>query len=408
MLANELPRPTERARVVVTSDIGGTDPDDFQSMVHLLLYADVLDIEGLVSSPYGRGRASDIHAVVDAYEADLPQLRRHARYPEVEALRAIIAQGALELPPDCGVAEPTGGSELIVRRARARDDRLLDVLAWGGLEDVAQALHDAPDIADRIRVHWIGGPNKTMGVDAYHYIERHHRGIRFIESNSTYRGFFLGGIGSLAPERFVAEHAEGRGALGAFFARRLPRAKMGDTPTVTWLLAGSRQPDADSWGGRFVRLWGGRHSVLRHPASAARDVVETYGVVELLVPAPADLPSGHVTDLMVDGRTQGPFAPAVPVDGMLRFRFAPRDAREMVYVLRSTHPGLDGMTGSFVSAPPPEQRWRRPSPAHAEWWCDDQAAEFAEHGQPGARTLSPWRDAAMADFADRLDRCLPG
>jgi len=30
--------------------------DDFQSMVHLLLYADTLEIEGLVSSPYGPGR----------------------------------------------------------------------------------------------------------------------------------------------------------------------------------------------------------------------------------------------------------------------------------------------------------------------------------------------------------------
>ena len=37
----------QRPRVLVSTDIGGTDPDDFQSMVHLLLYADVLDLEGL-------------------------------------------------------------------------------------------------------------------------------------------------------------------------------------------------------------------------------------------------------------------------------------------------------------------------------------------------------------------------
>ena len=29
-----------RYRVLVSTDIGGTDPDDFQSMVHLLVYAD--------------------------------------------------------------------------------------------------------------------------------------------------------------------------------------------------------------------------------------------------------------------------------------------------------------------------------------------------------------------------------
>jgi hypothetical protein len=42
--------------VIVSTDIGGTDPDDFQSMVHLLVYADTFDIEGLLSSPYGPGR----------------------------------------------------------------------------------------------------------------------------------------------------------------------------------------------------------------------------------------------------------------------------------------------------------------------------------------------------------------
>ena len=41
---------------IVSTDIGGTDPDDFQSMVHFLVYADMFDVEGLVSSPYGPGR----------------------------------------------------------------------------------------------------------------------------------------------------------------------------------------------------------------------------------------------------------------------------------------------------------------------------------------------------------------
>ncbi len=27
-------------RVIISTDIGGTDPDDFQSMVHLLVYSD--------------------------------------------------------------------------------------------------------------------------------------------------------------------------------------------------------------------------------------------------------------------------------------------------------------------------------------------------------------------------------
>ncbi|MCM1163646.1 MAG: hypothetical protein NC339_05295 [Muribaculaceae bacterium] len=34
------------------------------------------------------------------------------------------------------------------------------------LEDVAQTLHDEPAIADRIRVYWIGGPNKRCALKA--------------------------------------------------------------------------------------------------------------------------------------------------------------------------------------------------------------------------------------------------
>src|SRR4051812_535981 len=48
--------PIARPRVIVSSDIGGTDFDDFQSFVHLLVYADRVDLEGMVASPYGPAR----------------------------------------------------------------------------------------------------------------------------------------------------------------------------------------------------------------------------------------------------------------------------------------------------------------------------------------------------------------
>ena len=65
----------QRHRVLVSTDIGGTDPDDFQSMVHLLLYADVFDLEGLISSPFGPGRKEHILEVITEYEKDFENLR---------------------------------------------------------------------------------------------------------------------------------------------------------------------------------------------------------------------------------------------------------------------------------------------------------------------------------------------
>ena len=79
----------DRPRVIVSSDIGGTDPDDYQSMAHLFVYADALDLEGLIASPYGPGRKRHVLEVIDAYEQDYANLRTHAAlYPAPSHLRA--------------------------------------------------------------------------------------------------------------------------------------------------------------------------------------------------------------------------------------------------------------------------------------------------------------------------------
>ena len=108
-----------RHRVIISSDIGGTDPDDFQSMVHLLVYADTLDIEGLISSPYGPGRKKHILEVIGFYEQDYPNLKTYSdKYPTPDSLRAITKQGALETPGPVGVGASTEGSNWIIACAR--------------------------------------------------------------------------------------------------------------------------------------------------------------------------------------------------------------------------------------------------------------------------------------------------
>src|SRR5215471_3744806 len=90
------PKTKDLPRIIVSTDIGGTDYDDFQSMVHLLVYADRFEIEGLISSPYGGGRKSQILKVIDAYERDYPNLSSYSdRYPTAKKLRSITKQGAL-------------------------------------------------------------------------------------------------------------------------------------------------------------------------------------------------------------------------------------------------------------------------------------------------------------------------
>jgi hypothetical protein len=181
-------------RVIVSTDIGGTDPDDFQSMVHLFLYADSLEIEGLISSPFGPGRKKHILQIIDQYEKDYPSLKTYSvKYPAPDSLRSITKQGAIDVAGYAGFNKPTEGSEWIIKCARKEDSRPLYILVWGGIEDLAQALHDAPDILPKLRLYYIGGPNKKWTPDAYQYIADNFPELWMIESNATYRGWFTGG-----------------------------------------------------------------------------------------------------------------------------------------------------------------------------------------------------------------------
>lgn len=395
-----------RPRVLVSSDIGGTDPDDFQSMVHLLLCADALEIEGIVSSPYGPGRREHILQVIACYERDYAALRSHAAaYPAPAELRGVAKQGALASPGFAGVGAPTEGSEWIVRCARRPDPRPLHVLVWGGIEDLAQALHDAPEILPKLRVYFIGGPNKMWSVDAYDYLEREHPALWIIEANSTYRGWFTGGnqSGDWGNTAFVAAHIAGRGALGDYFATHLRGTiKMGDSPSVGWLLHGvPADPTQPGWGGRFVRIWEGRKTVFNRLTTAA-DEVEAFGTVEWALPLPAGLPRPPSVRILFDNRISvaGDIAGAI-----VRFRFSPRDAKLWPYVIQSDVAALDGQSGAFTATLPPAAKTAQASVRRPNWWTDDPAPAAREGVHAGAKHVNRWREEFLRDFAVRLARC---
>lgn len=395
-----------RHRVVVSTDIGGTDPDDFQSMVHLLLYADDLDIEGLVSSPFGPGRKKHILEVIDNYERDYPNLRTHSgRYPTPDALRAITKEGGIDPAGYAGVGESTEGSEWIVRCARRDDPRRLHLLVWGGIEDLAQALHDAPDILPKLRVYYIGGPNKKWGPSAYHYIAAHHPRLWIIEANSTYRGWFVGGnqAGEWGNTGFVAAHIAGNGALGDFFAEHLGGTiKMGDSPSVGWLLRGTPEaPYLPGWGGRFVRAWERPHAVFGR-LTTEEDRIEHFGVLELALPLRAPVRSGAEARMLIENQElPGHFAP----DATVRFRFSPKEAKVYRYTLRSNVAALDGLSGALTSIQPDPSAALRPGERWPNWWTDDPAPHAADGPHQGAKTVNQWREDILRDFAMRMHRC---
>lgn len=253
----------EMPRVIVSTDIGGSDPDDFQSLVHLLLYGDVIEIEGLIASPPGGGRTSHILEVIEAYASDYAKLKRHSNdYPTPKALRNLTVQGAHDKAPQEGWSEPTQGSRWIIQQAKVDDKRPLWILVWGSITDVAQAVHDDPSIKHKIRVYSIGSWNTDQDQASRDYLFRSHPDLWWIENDTTFRGMYMGGVqdGEWGNHTFVESHVKGHGALGELFVRKKRDIKMGDTPSLLYLLQGDADdPTAPHWGGAFVRTDHGKN-----------------------------------------------------------------------------------------------------------------------------------------------------
>lgn len=280
----------ERPRILISTDIGGTDPDDNQSMAHFLMYCNEFDTEGLVSSPsYGSGNKKEILRMIDLYEKQLPQLKKHADgWADPDYLRSITKQGRAGAAPLEGFATATEGSEWIVECARRKSDRPLYVLVWGGLDDLAQALHDAPDIVPDIRVHWIGGPNKKWSVNSYVYIVSNFPELWFIEDNASYRGFIC------EPKNTGKYHwgyydtfIKGAGPLADDFAAYYRgNPKLGDTPSLLYMMDGDpADPTRESWGGSYEPFHRSARVVF-NGTTTAHDTAPVYGIMEFHIKGP--------------------------------------------------------------------------------------------------------------------------
>jgi hypothetical protein len=404
---NESEPAESKYRVIVSTDIGGTDPDDFQSMVHLFLYADTLEIEGLISSPFGPGRKEHILQVIDQYEKDYPNLKTYSeKYPAPDSLRSITKQGAVDVAGYAGFDKPTEGSEWIVKCARKEDPRPLYILVWGGIEDLAQALHDAPDILPKLRVYYIGGPNKKWTPDAYQYIADNFPELWIIESNATYRGWFTGGNqeGEWSNEGFPEKHIKDKGVLGTFFMTQLGGSiKMGDTPSLALLLnsLNPEDPTFPNWGGQYVKAWE-RPYYLFDRLPSKSDSIQEFSILEIALSLKVNLPEKPEAKLLVENQALSGYFLG---DGKVRFRFSPKSAKIFDFKIESNITSLNGKTGSITAFIPPAELANHPSSNYPNWWTDNPNPEFAEGEHIGAKTVSRWREEFLADFAVRMNRC---
>ena len=264
----------DKPRVIISSDIGGCDPDDYQSMIHFLLYSDLVETEGIISSPPYAGRVSHILDVLHSYAEDYKKLRKWGEYPDPELLMNLSVQGALDVGAP-GDSMGTDGSRRIIESALRDDPRPLYILMWGSMTDLAQAIKDCPEIIEKIRVYSIGSWNTEQDPESRSYIYRNHVDLWWIESDETFRGMYMGGNqdGDLGNLEFVEHHVKGHGALGDFFLSKKRDIKMGDTPSFLYIISPLVQkvgnwndPTVESWGGAFINSGHSKTHWMDNPA----------------------------------------------------------------------------------------------------------------------------------------------
>ena len=289
---------TLRPRVVVLSDFppldvipGGaghgppekrSDPDDVQSMVRFLLYANDFEVEGLVASAgtfANIAKKQNILEIIDLYDQVDEDLMRHdSRYPEAGRLRSITWQGhdgTWGQPAEkiLGEGKDSEASEAIIKIIDSDDPRPVWVLVWGGPCELAQAIWkvqktrspaELERFITKVRVYMIGLGDKPGQDGSGQWMLDNFPNLFLIVSQNTYGGIFAqkSDIGNL--NWLNTNIREEHGPLGAVYPRsgfnpNNPGQQEGDTPSFLYLASAVRgmndpeRPDQESWGGQFIR-----------------------------------------------------------------------------------------------------------------------------------------------------------
>jgi hypothetical protein len=275
--------PHLKPRLLVLTDVSN-EPDDEESLVRLLVYADQFDVEGLVATTscwLRQGPREDlIRRDLMAYGEVRTNLLKHADgFPPAESLLAVTATGQTHYGmADVGAGKSTAGSQRLIAAVDRTDDRPVWISIWGGANTLAQALWDVrasrsagelENFVAKLQVYSISDQD-----DAGPWIRREFPKLFYIVSPSNpdwaqyYRATWTGISGDRNYRIGVSHHFEmvdnpwlethvikQHGPLGALYPP-LKYIMEGDTPSFLGLidhgLGWELSPAYGGWGGRYV------------------------------------------------------------------------------------------------------------------------------------------------------------
>lgn len=273
-------RPSAKRRVVVLTDISN-EPDDQQSLVRFLTYANEFDVEGIVATTScwrkNNPDIATIHRVIDAYGKTLPNLRLHAEgYPTAESLH----QKAMAGVDGYGVTAARNqldnqAVDHIISVIDQEDTRPVWFCAWGGSNTLAAAVMKVQKERSKTEakkfVSKIRGYEIALQDDGFAYIMKHFPKTKLISARLLWKGISRttpkfnqwseswGGDDSVFDAGWVSKNVQrNHGPLGKQYLSA-EYLHEGDTPSFLYLIPnGLHFPEEVSFGG-----WGGRFSQQR-------------------------------------------------------------------------------------------------------------------------------------------------
>lgn len=302
-------------RLVILADMGN-EPDEMQQMVHMMMYANEFDLEGLIAvtgkylNPQSKNPYKTIvhpelfHEIIDGYEETIENLQKHATgWPSPDYLRTLVASGQKGYGVgDIGLGKHTEGSQLIEKCLEKDDDRPLYVVVNAGSNTLAQALidyeakHSKLDFDKaiaKLRVFENGAQD-----DAGAWINKKYPNILWVRSN--YQTYSYGGpikydgkrqkhfgphtwkpydYSFVGQHQWLLEHIKANnGIMGKIYPnRQMEKGYIffleggGTIPWMGLIHQGLSNPDYPNWGG-----WSGRFSdhKIKNVWSRHKDIVK--------------------------------------------------------------------------------------------------------------------------------------
>lgn len=261
-----------------------SDPDDIQSMVRFLLYANEFEVEGLIASSAtfaNIANKQNILNIIGLYAKVYDNLKAHdSKYPTPEYLRSVTYQGRSgtysgTVANNIGAGKDSQASDAIISIVDKPDTRPIWFCIWGDCSNLAQAIWKVQNtrtdaelhkFLSKIRIYQIAHQDDTID-----WLMSNFPNLFIIYSQNTWQGIYGGPNNPLGNLAWLnANIRQNHGPLGAIYppaAMGVDGMKEGDSPSFMYLVSAAKGlnnpefPGQPGWGGQYVRSGSTNHWV---------------------------------------------------------------------------------------------------------------------------------------------------